>query len=245
MKRFIKRFTVPIPLVLALIIGGGAVYAFTSADFNTKTRSFISTSCNQALVSAKSTLANNEKATVCYNYFKSSEQDTQISSLQTNTSNLSDKSTSQDSQISSLQTTTNNLSNHESPNLRSIAGDLGPYLSLNEFYSPTLNRIVQHDGAYLTANSPNIYYQSGNCSGQGYFLDIQNNTSFQLYLWKLRTGSYYVLNMIHPSEMLGFSSMDSASGGCLGSSISSYAFPVSQVSIPFSDPIVLPLSLSY
>jgi hypothetical protein len=232
MKKFAKKYSVVIIFIGSFILGSGMAYALTSSSFATQAATWATKNCTAALSNSTATATTQQKSIICYNYNKNNEQDTQISSL---------------------STSSNILNNHKVPNLKSISGDLGPFLSSTEFYSPILNRIVQHDEAYLSDNTSTnanyVWFTSGDCSGTGYMRESTKN--LQLYLWKAGLGSYWIVNMVHPSQVITPGSFliyngNSNSPICSGSSNQSFnVFPATQVSLPFSDPLVLPLSLSY
>ena len=232
MKITNKKLLLPFSIVATALVSSGIAYALTSLNFSNQASLWATKNCTSALSTSAATATNEQKSIICYNYNKNNEQDTQLSSL---------------------STTSNILTNHKVPNLKSLAGELGPILSSTEFYSASLNRIVQHDEAYLSDNTSNnanyVWFTSGDCSGTGYMRESAKN--LQLYLWKAGLGSYWIVNMVHPSQLITPGSFLIYNGNsyppiCSGSSNQSFnMFPATQVSLPFSDPLVLPLSLSY
>jgi hypothetical protein len=76
-----KKLLLPISIVATALVTGGVVYAFSSSSFLTQAQNYVSSQCNSALISSKNTVANNQKATICYNYYKNIEQDVSLSNL--------------------------------------------------------------------------------------------------------------------------------------------------------------------
>ena len=86
MKITKNKLLLPISISATALVACGVVYAFSSSSFLTQAQNYVSSQCNSALISSKNTVANNQKATVCYNYYKNIEQDASIVNL-TNKSN--------------------------------------------------------------------------------------------------------------------------------------------------------------
>ena len=91
MKITKKRLLLPISIVATALVTGGVVYAFSSSSFLTQAQKYVSSQCNSALISSKNTVANNQKATVCYNYYKNIEQDANLASLNSSVTKLQNK----------------------------------------------------------------------------------------------------------------------------------------------------------
>ena len=81
MKTFKSKYMFVSAIIVASMIGGGAVYALTSIDFATRAQSWVKAKCTDKLAASSNTTTNNEYATTCYNYSQNQKQDADIASM--------------------------------------------------------------------------------------------------------------------------------------------------------------------
>jgi hypothetical protein len=212
-------------IVVATLGAVGAAYALGSSDFQSKAASWVNNHCTQKLASGKSSDADNETATICFNYYKNQEQDSQISSLNS-------------SREPQLHDGDNNLLG----TLTDPSGD--------SFYNPTLNKVVTITGgsAPTTIDQNWIYYTSGNCTGTAY---IQQGGVYSLISLFKGGSTYYVVNTsIAPSSPTLNSywwPTSEANSTCQPNPSTTPGaswYTLSQVSLPFPDPIVQPVHMT-
>ena len=75
-------------IVAVLLACAGVAYAVTAADFQPRAEEWQGSTCNEALLKAKASAANNQKIATCYAVAKVKEQQATISSLQTSVAKL-------------------------------------------------------------------------------------------------------------------------------------------------------------
>ena len=233
MKITKKRLLLSISIVATALVTGGVVYAFSSSSFLTKAQNYVSSQCNSALISSKNTVANNQKATVCYNYYKNIEQDTNITNIKSSNDSLS-------SSIPYLLDGNGTV-------LGKLIGGGTPMNSLISFYDSTLNKVIEFNpsnGAIADTTSP--YYISNNCSGTIYSLDASFSTA--LYLLNGFPQISYATTVSSISSVQHLRSQY-VSGVCHqgnwdnGSGNGSTVFTMTQVTPDISFPIALPITI--
>ena len=233
MKITKKKLLLPISIVATALVTGGVVYAFSSSSFLTKAQNYVSSQCNSALISSKNTVANNQKATVCYNYYKNIEQDNAINNLQ-------------NTRVPYLVDGNNNI--------------LGAFMNSDtyfiDFYDKSINRIVSintTNGALNNSYATNLFFTTNDCSGIAYAGAVGDTS----HLWRGWGDTRYFIvatstNNIPVSIIINSYIFD---GTCyngqngnpnnvyLGTSTSPTFLPLTQVTPDISFPIALPISI--
>ena len=190
MKITKKNLLLPISISATALVACGVVYAFSSSSFLTQAQNYVSSQCNSALISAKNTVANNQKATVCYNYYKNIEQDASIVNQQQN--------------ITSLQTKAKSLWVFDSNGVKlgiSLTNStlFNGYVLPEQIYNTDMQTIVNIDTQGNTIAGaigiPVVVSYSGpNCTGQTYIKTNGDQSLLNRYndrLLKDDSGSYY------------------------------------------------------
>jgi len=88
MTKWNRRYLLLGVVAAVLFATAGVAYALTSADFEPRAASWESSSCNETLLKAKETAANNQKIATCFAVEKVKEQQATISGLQTSITKL-------------------------------------------------------------------------------------------------------------------------------------------------------------
>ncbi|HSX47234.1 MAG TPA: hypothetical protein VLF63_00525 [Patescibacteria group bacterium] len=235
MQSFIKRYSMPLVIVLVIILGGGIVYALTSVNFANRALSWVNTNCNQKLLNSANDNSHNQLATICFNYLKNGEQDTTLRSLQ-NSANIA-------------------LAIYDSNGTK-----LGPLINHNGHtditYSNVLNKFVYiADNEYVESSETSsasdsngiankvsaIYYQSSDCTGTPYSItyDVDANNVMS---WS--PSEYYVY---HSPEQP--TSITANSVITIGANCRQIVQPIPQVwqiyhvNLPFTLPIAEPIQI--
>jgi len=233
MKITKKRLLLSISIVATALVTGGVVYAFSSSSFLTQAQKYVSSQCNSALISSKNTVANNQKATVCYNYYKNIEQDASISGLDS-------KSTSLSKSVPIL--------------LDANGNSLGMALSSDTFYDATINRFISLKyGSGSQPESINIQYATTDCSGIPYSTSlIDINSLYQSNLGQSNAYKYFIVD--YANKMQSNINLLSywLNGSCVawnwnnvnnpGPNIQS-AYQVTQITPDISFPIAIPTTI--
>ena len=124
---------------------------------------------------------------------------------------------------------------------------LGQIVSGNgsSFYNASLDRLVTYSNGKVSTNVGAIYFGSTDCSGLA-LLPQNSVTNPTLVLIKLAPGKYYVDDPHASRNPTQLNSYLSSDGSCRTTSWTGLTpvDPVFAVTLPFSDPLVTPLSVA-
>lgn len=148
----------------ACLLASGTAYALTSSDFATIANSWVGTNCNTASTKYK------QRATICYLFHKSNEQNTRISNLESK----------------SKQVVVYDKNGVKLGLLVKPWGYPNPTDDGAEVFNQESAKLLSigHNG-YVGGNSFNVVFDDDNCSGTAYFLtnndsNILNNSNGRL-----------------------------------------------------------------
>ena len=189
--------------LFALVLGAcllvsGTAYALTSSDFATLANSWVSTNCNAANPKYK------QRATICYLFHKSNEQQTTISSQQGAIDSLTTSSQNQQTQLMNLTNNSRKITAYDNSGVF-LGLNVTPYRVNNngsrtsgykqEFFNPSLQKIVSVDENGKLGDQINISYTGVGCTGETYYKT--NGDPYVLAelndrLLKDQSGNYFV-----------------------------------------------------
>ena len=159
--------------------------------------------------------------------------------------------------VDGLDTRVTDLENVPSPSpttqkeLKTFDNDgneLGLFISRTSFLYVPLGRIVVLSDAQIGARRNDVWYQSTDCTGQAYApISERDYWSLANEIYPVGPGKYYMVDR-GPGISVGLNSLQRYSGGafpCLSASTGGNAWSLTPVTLPFSEPIALPLEYKY
>lgn len=214
------------------------VYAASSTDFYAKARKYIDSNCSKGFLS-------NETSLNCYLFYKAVELETKINS---NTSRIST--------LESVPTPTPlpaPLPQKELKTFDNSGNELGLYIDRSSFFYTPLDVIIPLNDDQIRITTDDVWYHSEDCTGTAYYILPYPVFSFRDYwnkvseIYKVGSEKYYTVDR-GPGLNADIHSMQRYSNGafsCLSSSILGIAWSLTPVTLPFSEPIELPLQFKY
>ncbi len=214
------------------------VYAASSTDFYAKAKKYIDNNCSKVSLS-------NETSLNCYLFYKAVELETKINS---NTSRIN--------ALESVPTPTplpSPLPQKELKTFDNSGNELGLYIDRSSFFYVPLGVIIPLNDTQIGTTRYNAWYHSDDCTGTAYYVIPYPFFSFRDYwnkvneIYPIGPGKYFTVDR-GPGFNADIHAVQRYSGGtfsCLGDSTLGGAWSLTPVTLPFSEPIELPLQYKY
>jgi hypothetical protein len=250
------RYKAPIVMsvVAIMLTASAAALAFSSSDYQKQAAAYTTQHCKPKVL--------DNIALECYLYAKTQELGASIDSL-------SQRQTADESTISNQQTSINSLAGKPAPVTVADANGhvLGELLSQSsgddQIWSPTLHRLFDldfnvNDGDnYLQVYDPsgpqNVYFTNSDCTGTAYM--SFGPGQLQLFNYEVnrvirgaRSTGYYTVDANSPSlpepGVRSYHSYGTADCSLISTGASPNMLQVTPVTLPFPNPVALPLKFS-
>ena len=222
-------------ITLSLFLFATTVYAATSSDYLTKAQNYIDDNCAKAKIS-------NQISLNCYLFYKIAELETKVDS---NTSRII---VLENAPSPAPIPSPSPLGQKELKTFDNNGNELGLFISRSSFLYVSLGRIVVLVDAQIGTTRDDVWYQSSDCTGTAYTAFSERDYWSKVNeIYTAGPGKYYTVDRDSGSTV-ALNSLQRYSGGafpCLSATTSGPAWSLTPITLPFSEPIALPLQYKY